>query len=439
MSILYPYQIPASNQLIRALKCGQEEWGYPGCADLSDVGTGKTAIDLNAMLAIGRKPIILCPKVGINGWLKMFQLFGAQPQFIDSYESCKLGFRPEVAIRRGDSFTWRNAGEVGIILDECQAVKGQESLASLLIDGAIKDSIPIICASATLASSPLELRIAGQVTGLHQGGDDWLRFLAEYGCRYKEDEDRWVWNRKDYLLQQLHHILIPKRGCRVTKDMMTDQPGTTIRMLPIECEEGPAIQREWQSALDQLSKMAAKGYPKQVILNTRRTVRMRLWKKSEMALAPHIAARIKADLDAGNSVVAFFSFTDSREMVGKILNQRAGFYGGQTASQRNYYEREFQANRIRVLLNNIGAGGSSVNLQDTTGMYPRISYIFPTDSAVKMGQAPGRIDRAGGKSHSVQWIPCIAGGITEAMVRSTARKILAMGALNDGRATTPLP
>jgi hypothetical protein len=435
MSILYDYQIQPSAQLVRALKHGERDWGYSGCADLSEVGTGKTAVDLNAMLEIGREVIVLCPKVGINGWLKMFSLFGARPRFIDSYESCKLGFRPEVAVRSGDSFKWKNAGDVGIILDECQAVKGMGSLASLLIDGAINDNIPIICASATLASSPVELRIAGQVTGLHKGGHDWPRFLAEYGCRYNEDEDRWIWNGKPHLLQQLHHILIPARGCRMTKAMMTNQPGTTIKLLPIQCPEGPEIQREWQSALDQLSRMAKQGYPKQVVLNTRRTIRMRLWKKSELALAPHIAKRIKQDVEEGNSAVAFFSFTESRELVGKLLNTRAGFYGGQTATQRTYFEREFQANRIRILLNNIGAGGASVNLQDTSGHYPRVSYIFPNDSAVKMGQAPGRIDRAGAKSASVQWIPCIAGGLTEAMVKSTSRKLLAMAGLNDGTAS----
>ena len=89
-----------------------------------------------------------------------------------------------------------------------------------------------------------------------------------------------------------------------------------------------------------------------------------------------------------------------------------------------------------VLLNNIAAGGASVSLQDLTGEYPRISYIFPTDSPVKFGQAPGRIDRQGGKTPTIQWIPCVAGSLSERMVGATTKKMLQLNALNDGNSAS---
>jgi hypothetical protein len=51
-----------------------------------------------------------------------------------------------------------------------------------------------------------------------------------------------------------------------------------------------------------------------------------------------------------------------------------------------------------------------------------------------MAQAPGRVDRYGGVTHSMQFIPCIAGGMSERMVEQTRRKLLNLERLNDGHA-----
>lgn len=161
---------------------------------------------------------------------------------------------------------------------------------------------------------------------------------------------------------------------------------------------------------------------------------MRLWKRSEMALVKPIVERIKADVKAGRSVVAFFSFTAARLAAGKLLKTNAGLYGGQSPKQRARFISEFQANRELILLNNIGSGGSSVSLQDLTGDRPRVSYIFMTDKFTQMAQAPGRIDRNGGQTHSLQFIPCIRGGMSQAMVESTKKKLLNLARLNDGQA-----
>jgi hypothetical protein len=313
-----------------------------------------------------------------------------------------------------------------------------DSLASRLADGAIAQKIPMICASATLASSPLELRIAGRIMGLHQGGADWERFMVQHGCKWQtaeecgEMEGRWVWDRKAHNMEQLHHRIIPKRGCRITKEDMGAQAGSTTNILPLEVPEGERIEFEWDRLLKQLKSMEGKA-PSYAITAVRRKGRMRLWKESEMALVEPVAERIRTDLNNGRSVIAFFSFTESRMAMSRIFRTRAGIYGGQTPREREHHMREFQANRTRILLCNIKAGGASANLQDKTGDYPRSSYIFPSDSAVKMGQAPGRTDRSGAQTHSMVWIPCVKGTLSEAMVKSTARKLIAMRKLNDGK------
>jgi hypothetical protein len=431
--ILYPYQRTACQQLVRALTNGHEEWGYNGAADLSDVGVGKSFIDYGAALETGRDPIILTPLAGFTGWQQTCNAFKHHPRYVGTPDGLKQGNRSHIATRHGDEFRWRGAANSILILDEAQAFKGMDSIARRLIDGAMAQHIPIICASATLATSPLELRIAGAVTGLHSGTPpDWERFMVRNGCRYVDDETGWQWNRKVHYLEQIHFTLIPNRGCRVRKSDMGERPGSTIEILPIQCEEGPQIQREWSSALDQLRRMEAQRYPKMVVINTRRKIRMRLWKMSEQALVPHVARLMQEDLAQGKSVIGFFTFSDTREQMGKLLKTKDGFFGGQPADVRARLARDFQANRIRVLLNQIKAGGSSVSLHDLDGGHPRVSYIFPSDSGIAMQQAPGRTDRAGMQSHATVWIPCVQGSLSESLVKSTSRKLLAMGALNNG-------
>jgi hypothetical protein len=431
--LLYDYQKSHAAQLLRALQNGEREWGYPGAVDMSDVGTGKTAVDLAAALATGRKVAVLCPVVGISGWQKMFQHFGAEPYHIGSYEAVRGNWREGIGKFEGDYFKWENPQDIVLIADEAQITRNMDSITTACIGGAIRQKIPMICASATLALSPLELRIAGRITGLHRGGEDWIRFMRENGGRYEPDENRWWWNKYEIeKLADIHKILIPQRGCRMKKSDIGDHPGTTIEVLPFFVEEAQAIENEWNKIESQVRRMEMSGCKREVILNVRRGGRMRVWKKSEMALVPHVCARIKDDLAAGNSVTAFFSFTESRELAGTILGTNNGFFGGQNPKKRKELIDKFQSNEIHVLLSNIGAGGASVSIHDTTGDRPRIAYIFPTDQPVKMGQAIGRIDRSGGKTHAHQYIPCVAGGISQRMVESCARKLEQLAVLNDG-------
>lgn len=432
---LYDYQVAPANQLFRALQCGEEEYGYPGAADLSDIGTGKGAMDLAAMLGTGRKVTVLCPSAGENGWRKMFSIFGAEPQFIGTYEAVRMGVRPEVAVLRNGDFYWRNPGSIGLIADEAQISRNPDSISSRLLAGAVRDKIPMIVASATLAISPTELRLAGRVTGLHKGGEDWSRFLLAHGCTYDDELEKWVFNRQLRHLEAIHRVLIPERGCRVRKNAETmgeKYSGGSIEVLPIEVPEGPEIQREWMEAQNLLAELRKQRKSEVELRNIRNRVRMRIWHKCERVLVPHVAERMKRNLAEGKSVVAFVSFDDTRRDLCRLMGTHDGFHGGQNAAVRKRLQDAFQADRIRVLINNIGAGGASVSLHDVRGEYPRESYIFTTDHPVKMGQAPGRIDRAGGLSPAVQWIPCVAGTLTEQMVASTARKLRQTGALNDG-------
>jgi hypothetical protein len=215
-------------------------------------------------------------------------------------------------------------------------------------------------------------------------------------------------------------------------DLGESYAGTTIEVMPFIVLESQEIERKWANVDRQIRWMESQGIDRQIIMNVRRGNRMKVWKASEMALVPHVCHKIKEEVASGSSVAAFFSFTESRELAGSILGTKDGFYGGQSPKKRKELIEKFQLNEIHILLSNIGAGGASVSLHDTIGTRPRVSFIFPTDQPVKMGQAIGRIDRCGGKTHARQYIPCIAGGMSQFMVESCAKKLRQLKILNDG-------
>lgn len=429
--ILWDYQIQPARQLYRALTNGAAEWGYPGAADLSDMGTGKTAMSIAAALATGRRIVVLCPSVGQEGWRKMFALFGAEPHFIGTYEAVRGAWRPNVATEDAmGKFTWVNAHEITLILDEAQAVRHDDTLTVRCCSAAIRQGIPIIVASATIATSPLEMRFAGRITGLHQGGDDWTRFLQQHGCHKKGQT--WKWDQRQFHLDRIHRRLFPARGCRVRKQDLGERcPETRIEVLPFDVPEGRQIEQEWQATLEMIERIERQGGTLAAKMAESRA-RMKMWQRCEMVLVPYVGAKVKQDIRDGRSVALFMNFNESRIAMSRLLNTNAGFYGGQPKARRKYFEEQFQADREFVLVSNIGAGGASVSLHDVRGERPRTAYIFPTDHVVQMEQATGRVDRVGGKSLSLQFIPCLKGAITEKMVHRTRQKMIRIATINNG-------
>jgi hypothetical protein len=327
-------------------------------------------------------------------------------------------------------FTWKHPGEIVIILDEAQALRHDDTLTVRCCSAAVRQGIPIIVASATIATSPIEMRFAGRISGLHKGDDDWHRFLVNHGCYNKGKS--YVWDGKHHHLLRINTQLFPWRGARVRKqDLGEECPETTIETLPFDIPEAAKVEAEWKATEDMLRRLALQMSAPQLRIKEQQA-HMQMWKKCEMLLVPYLADRIKKDVRDGKSVAVFMNFNESRIGLSKLLNTSAGFYGGQPLKKRQYWEREFQADRQHVLVNNIGAGGASVSLHDVNGWRARVSYIMPTDHVIKMEQATGRVDRVGGKSASQQFIPFVAGSMTEKMIHRTRQKMLRIATINDG-------
>ncbi len=435
---LMPHQIQPAKQLLRALREGKAEWGYSGALDMSDMGTGKTYETLAASLATGRSVGVICPPAGREGWLAAFHHFGEEPEFLETYEGLRGGFRAHIAARdETGAFRWKNPENLTLILDESQSLRHSDTLTVECFSAAIRQGVPIICASATLALSPLEFRFAGRIVGLHDGGEDWERFLIRHGCSRKTKGGPWKWNEDPATLAKIHARLFPARGCRVRlQDLGADAPETEISVLPVRCDAADEIEamfREGEATIRRLERQGGQGGR---IVALKRNLRLRTWQACERALVEPIAAMVRQDVRDGFSVALFMSFNESRIRMGRALGETAGIYGGVTPNRRKYLMAEFQADRLHILVNNVKSGGVALSLHDLHGNRARKSYLFPTDNLIAFIQSSGRVARVKAQSKSDQYIPTVVGSGGESlmsrMVKRLRAKALNLQVLNDG-------
>lgn len=433
---LLVYQRPAARLLSRALAAGRDEWGYPGALDCSDMGTGKTYATIAAAATTGRQIGVICPKVGHPGWVEAFDHFGIRPRFIQNYEALRTGKRKTIARRDFDGIRWASPENLVLIFDEAHKMRHADTLNFTLGQGAARQGIPIIAASATIAISPVEMGFSGMISGLHDGSTaDFERFLAASGCARDGDKWRLV---SQHGLVRISETIFPDRGVRVRIADLGDLfPKTSIDILPLHIPEAARVNKMFQEALETARNLERQHGRQQWIKNTAGQAYIRAWHAVERLMVPAVCDVAKRELSEGRSVALFCNFTDTREAIQRGLNASLSIHGQQTPSQRLYARNQFQSDRERVIVCNTSAGGVSVSLHDIRGDYPRTAIIMPSTKIIDLIQATGRVHRANGKTDSRQYIPYVAGGLMEGMVRKMRQQMGAVAKLNDGADGSP--
>jgi SNF2 family DNA or RNA helicase len=172
---------------------------------------------------------------------------------------------------------------------------------------------------------------------------------------------------------------------------------------------------------------------------------MKARRKAETFKVPTLVNMVKDLYDEGKSVVVFVNFTDSISAISARLENDKRFkgknligyiHGNQTIRQRYAHVNDFQANRKRIMICNIAAGGVAVNLHDLDGKFPRAAILCPSFSAIQVKQALGRTFRAKGKSPVYQRMVFAARTIEERACARCQARIDNIDVLNDGDLTS---
>jgi len=408
---------------------------------------------LAAALATGRRVHVICTVSTIPAWKRAFRHFGAVPGMIHNWEGLRTGgtyhavaiTELSAAKRNGpvaNAYKWRLDKDKDILLcDEAHNARTVGSLNQALAFSAIRTWVPIIAISATMAVDPTHMRFCGRIVGLHRDKQSYFRFLHDNGCiSTGAGEYDWKFlpgSRGKMLLANINRKIIPMRGARIKKEDLGDAfPKTQIWAEPIACEETDKIAAHWARVKDMTEKLIAKGVPLEAAERSLQNEYREGWQMSEMAKVPALVEMIREKIDEGYSVPVFMSFTASREKLLRELGSTCTIHGGQQGisgrKERQAAIDAFQEDREHAIIVQIAAGGTGVDMHDIRGERPRYAIHLPNPRPDHVIQALGRVQRAGGKSASLQVVLWAEGTSEQEIVESIRRKAMQINALNNG-------
>ena len=431
--------------------------------DGSATGTGKTFSTCAILRHLGKKFIVICPKLAIPQWKETLALFGLKAEFVINYEKLARGNTPfykyvsqpkyrklhglanDVEIPEFMRAYFKIDKDWIVILDESHKCKGVDSLNAGLLFNLKMQSYRTHLMSATQATTPLDMRAFGFLMGLHDGSMKGFKKFAEeagaewvgkWGAQYFDSENPESMAKlakvRDFLFN------LKRVGSRLTrKDFGDIFPKTQV--VAEAYDMGAAsdkIQQVYDDMEVELARLEEKclGYKEHVLAVITKARRL-----AELLKVPTMVEMLSDYHAEGRSGVVFVNYQDTIDALVLRLSKEFGahlvgqIHGGVPFKQRIQDLEDFKLDKKIFMVCNLMAGGSCVNMHDILGGRPRSSVINPSYSAIGVLQSAGRIDRAYAQSDVYQRFLFAARTIEEtSVVPRFDDKNRFVTALNDG-------
>lgn len=423
--------------------------------DMSETGTGKSYAAAAVVREMNRPFVLICPKTVIPQWEKVLKSFGLKAAVVVNYEKLGRGNTKwmkwkklpdpmvpwkENQLREMPDF--RFPTNAIIMLDEGHRCKGNQTSNAWMMIALTLQGYRVLVSSATLATTPMEMRAVGFLSGLHAlyNFGDFCRihgadFLPRYGAL--------SWNPDNpeakRAMLALNEYFFNSRRC--ASRMTVDDFGTLFPESHIVAEayDLGANTAKVQAVYDEMDAELAKlderteNYSDHIF-----AIMMEARRKAELLKVPLFVEMMEDLYDEHKSVVIFVNFEDTihsivkrLEKMKKFKGQIAYIVGGQKADVRQKDIEAFNADQKRVMVANIKAGGVGISLHDLNGKFPRASIVSPNFSAFELVQALGRVWRQGGLTKSYQKIVFAAKTIEERACMRVQARINNLSTLND--------
>lgn len=438
---LFPYQRKHVNTLERILRVRR------AALDSSDTGTGKTFSGCVLARRLEMDIFVIGPKAVIDNWFDVGAMIGVNVLGVTNYESAKNGkfyklaseffaeeryecpyVQPVVDAEGNTDYAWNLPPNTLLIFDEGHRGKNCTTKTSKLMDSASKifepsaDGTPSTCKililSATITDSIDNFRVPAFLLELSQWGKHaykaWLRSLKPA--------------RGESQAEHIHKLIFgtpgnpeppTKCGSRMRiRDIQADEDeivrtlfrGNDVRAQTYDMS--PEVEAEIEAAYaeidDALRELREKGRSDNILTRI-----LRARQKIEMLKVPTMYMLAMEYVLQGHSVAIFVNFNASADALFArldpfIQDEYHSFItfinGGQSPDDRRYNITSFRADKSRIMLANIRAGGVGLSLHDIHGNFPRVALISPTWSSIELKQVIGRMHRAGAKSNTIQRI-----------------------------------
>lgn len=423
--------------------------------DQSETGTGKTYVAAAIIRQMNRPAFIICPKSVISQWHGILAKFDLKATIIN-YEKIGRGntkwmkwkkmqdpMRPWKEEFKREMPDFRFPKNSLVVMDEGHRCKGTDTTNAWMMISLVAQGYKTLIASATIATTPIEMKAIGYLAQLHKLYN-FPEFCRVHGAKWV---GRWGAMTFDMAsteakksMRILHNYLFKTRKCSsrlCSEDFGNSFPESNI--IADAYNLGDIMEAKCQKVYDdmelELAKLEEKceNYSEHIF-----AIMMEARRRAELCKVPLFVDMIEDLFDEGKSVVCFVNFTETVEAINKRLTKLKKFdglighiVGGQSDKNRQADINDFNADKKRILVVNIAAGGTGISLHDLNGNFPRASIVSPNFSAYQLIQALGRVWRQGGLTKSYQRIVFAANTIEEQACRRVQFRINNLAALND--------
>ena len=427
--------------------------------DMSETGTGKSYCAAAVARELGcqssRPLVVIAPKTILPQWTKILALFNLKPYVAINYEKLGRGnttymkwkkqkciLKPWVENAVMDAPEFNFPKDALVILDEGHKCKGNHSTNSWMMIMLKEQGYKVLVASATLATTPIELKAAGYLADLHSLYN-FDHFLRQHGAEWVGRFGAMSWDAASaaakHSMMLLNEYFFDTRQCasRLTVDdfgVLFPESHIVAEAYDLGSATGKinGIYDDMEAEIAKLDERAG-NYSQHIF-----AIMMEARRRSELLKVPFFVDTLEDLYDEGKSVVLFVNFQDTVNAVVKRLDKMKKFkdtigyiVGGQHHKTRQKDIEDFNADKKRIMVANIKAGGVGISLHDLNGNFPRASIISPNFSAFELVQALGRVWRQGGKTKSFQNIVYAAGTIEEKACHRVQFRMNNLSTLND--------
>ena len=421
---LKPWQVPLADKLEKIFRDG-----HLAAINACGTGSGKTYLDMELLNRFPDKVLfVVCPKSILTAWHRVAEDFGLQDRVIEVINWERLQ-RGKTKWYHNDA--WHLPSNVLIVLDEIhKGASGPDSKITKMVAQLKALKVPVIIQSATLADSPLKLRAAGYLLGLHMfNRSSYFNFCRGYGCYNSPFHAGLEFPRGEKgkrHMTALHEVL-KNRMLRSRVEDIPGFPDNEIEACLYNLDE--RYKDEVNKIYDELANVLKQPNSNPMVERLRARQRVEAYK------VPLLTDLVMDELEEERSVVVFTSFRETLFSLRDALQRKevkcSCVYGAQDSDERQDAIDKFQSNTNHVMLAMSQAGGVGISLHDVHQTRPRTSLICPDDSGPNMVQCLGRIHRVGG-TKAIQRFVLAAGTVEEQIKKNIDRKLTNMSALNDG-------
>ncbi len=417
-NILYDYQLLHLCNLITAFRTNNV------IIDGSDTGTGKTYTSIALCRQLKLRPIIVCPKIVINEWKRVCEIFDINPISVINYESLKskknnndefnnkfIQVNKNIKTKKNE-YTWNIPHNSIVIFDEAHRCKNVNTQNAQLLMSS-KKLKNVLMLSATLTDKPNELNVFGYMLGLYNNMKDSKRWINA-----KLYEDSASMNKKK--LSSICSAIYPNKGSRMQISELKDkfpENKVTANAYSIGDEHQQIIEK-YVERIKNMDKCMGDG----LVLFTR------LRQYLEDVKVDIIKDLIDDHLENDFSIVVFLNYTESINKLAKLCNTKCIVNGEVSIEERENNIANFQSGQERLIICNIQI--ESISLHDVQGNYKRVSLISPNFSSTQLIQALGRIYRTGAKTACLQKIIFCGGTYEETICEKLKKKLEFVEKLN---------